>query len=209
MKNLLILINFFIIYFVGYGQVLRDVDKVTPFHEDIAAVRKNGQWGFINKDGEKLIDFRDDLVSTTDEHFLDENGITSITYPLFKDGRCLIKKLVDGVNYYGYIDKNGKEIIKTQYLNATNFHNGYAVVIKFAKNIIGSNDVLGKQVVSYKLEEYIIDTTGKLIKYLDNARNYLPSQIINKKQPIFYSKFMAPHLIAVKKKDQKWTIYEF
>ncbi len=119
------------------------------------------------------------------------------------------KKQIDGVNYYGYIDKNGKEIIATQYLNAANFNRGYAIVIKFAKNIIGNNDVLGKQMVSYKLEEYIIDTSGNLVKYLDNARNSIPSKIKKETPPSFYSKFIAPHLIAVKTKDKKWNIYEF
>ena len=175
MKNLIIIISCFIIYSLGYGQVIKDVDKVTPFHQGLAAIKKNNQWAFINKEGEKVINFRGDLVSTTDKHFLDENGITSITYPLFKDNRCLIKKLIDGVYYYGYIDKNGVEIIAPQYLNATNFNNGYAIVIKFAKNIVGNNDVLGKRIVSYKLEEYIIDNSGNLIKYLDNARNSIPS----------------------------------
>ncbi len=209
MKNLVFLVIYFIIYFVGYAQIISDVDKVTPFHEDLAAIRKNNQWAFINIDGEKVIDFRNDLVSTTDEHFLDKNGITTITYPLFRGERCLIKKTIDGVNYYGYIDKSGKEIIPHQYLNATNFNNGYAIVIKFAKNIVGNNDVLGKQIVSYKLEEYIIDTSGNLIKYLDNARNSIPTKIKNETPPSFYSKFIAPHLIAVKTKDQKWNIYEF
>jgi hypothetical protein len=209
MKNLVFLVSYFIIYFVGYTQVIKDIDKITPFHEDLAAIRKNNQWAFINIDGEKVIGFRNDLVSTTDEHFLDKNGITTIAYPLFKDERCLIKKNIDGVNYYGYIDKSGKEIISAQYLNATNFNNGYAIVIKFAKNIVGNNDVLGKQIVSYKLEEYIIDTSGNLIKYLDNARNSIPSKIKNKIPPSFYSKFIGPHLIAIKTKDQKWNIYEF
>lgn len=209
MKNLMILLSCFIIYSVGYTQVVEEVDEVTPFHENLAAIRKNKQWAFINKDGIKVIDFRGDLVSTKDKHFLDENGITSITYPLFKDNRCLIKKLINDVYYYGYIDQNGKEIIAPQYLNATNFNNGYAIVIKFAKNIVGNNDVLGKQIVSYKLEEYIIDTSGNLIKYLDNARSSIPSKIKNNKPPTFCSKFIAPHLVAVKDKNQKWNIYEF
>ncbi len=91
MKNLVVLISSFIICFFAYGQVLTDIDEVTPFHEGLAAIRKNNQWAFINIEGVKVIDFRDDFVSTKDEHFLDENGITSVTYPLFKDGRCLIK----------------------------------------------------------------------------------------------------------------------
>ncbi len=210
MRNILLVVSCFIIYFVGYGQVTSNIDVVTPFHEGLAAIKTNNQWAFINKEGDKVIDFRDDLVSTKEKHFSDTDKSASVAYPIFNENRCLIKKLIDDVYYYGYIDKNGKEVIKAEYLNATNFNNGYAIVIKFAKNIMGTNDVLGKRMVSYKLEEYIIDTSGNLVKYLDNARNCLPSKIKNNIAPNFYSKFIAPHLIAVKNtKDQKWNIYKF
>jgi len=210
MKNLIILFSCFLIYSFGYCQIIKDVDEVSPFHEDLAAIKKGDQWGFINKEGVKVIDFRNDLVSTTDEHFFDENGLRSVAYPLFKNGRCLTRKLIDGVYNYGYIDKTGKEVIAAQYLNATNFYNGYGIVIKFAKNVVGKNEVLGKQIVSYKLEEYIIDVSGKLVKYLDNARNCSPSKIKNNMPPVFYSKFIAPHMIAVKSSEnEKWNIYQF
>ncbi len=209
MRTATIFILFIIFCSHGMAQIIRGVDEVTPYHEDLAAIKKGNQWAFINKEGLKVIDFRDDLVSTIDEHFLDENGISPVSYPLFKEGRCLINKLIDGVYYYGYIDNNGKEIIAPQYVNATNFTNGYAIIIKFATIVLGENEALDKRVVSYKLEEYVIDTSGKLIKYLDNARNSIPSNLKNNIPPKFESKFIAPHLIAVKAKDQKWDIYEF
>lgn len=209
MRSTTIFIIFIIFCSQGIAQIIRGVDEVTPYHEDLAAIKKENQWAFINKEGLKVIDFRDDLVSTIDEHFLDEKGISSVSYPLFKEGRCLIKKIIDRVYYYGYIDNNGKEIIAPQYVNATNFMNGYAIIIKFATIVLGENEALDKRVVSYKLEEYVIDTSGKLIKYLDNARNSIPSNLKNNIPPEFESKFIAPHLIAVKTKDQKWDIYEF
>ena len=209
MRSSTIFILFIVFCSQGIAQIIRGVDEVTPYHEDLAAIKKGNQWAFINKEGLKVIDFRDDLVSTIDEHFLDEKGISSVSYPLFKEGRCLIKKIIDRVYYYGYIDNNGKEIIAPQYVNATNFMNGYAIIIKFATIVLGENEALDKRVVSYKLEEYVIDTSGKLIKYLDNARNSIPSNLKNNIPPEFESKFIAPHLIAVKTKDQKWDIYEF
>jgi len=209
MKNLVILISCFIVYSFGYGQVFNEIDEITPFHENFSAIKKNKQWAFINREGVKVINFRGDIVSTTDKYFLSDSGIISVDYPLFKDGKCLIKKLIDGVYYYGYIDENGKEIIAPQYVNATNFTNGYAIVIKFAKNIIGKNNVLGKRVVIHKLEEYIIDSSGNLVKYLDNSRSSIPSEIKNETPPSFYSKIIAPYLVAVKNKDKKWNIYKF
>ncbi len=209
MRTTAIFILFFTFYSFGIAQIMRDVDEVTPYHEDLAAIKKGNQWAFINKEGVKVIDFRNDLVATIDEHYLDENGITSVSYPLFKEGRCLIRKLIDGVYYYGYIDKSGNELISPQFVNATNFTNDYAIIINFATIILGENEVLNKRMVAYKLEEYIIDATGKLVKYLDNARNSIPLNLRNNIPPGFESKFVAPHLIAVKTKDQKWDIYEF
>lgn len=209
MRATVYFIIFCIFYSFGYGQIIRDVDFVTSYHDGLAAIKKNNEWAFVNEEGEKVIDFRDDLVSTIDDQYLDENGISSVSYPLFKEGRCLIRKLINGINYYGYIDKKGDEVIAPKYVNASNFLNGYAIIIKFATDVIGENEALDKRVVSYKLEEYVIDTSGKLIKYLENDRIIVPSKIKSKTPPGFESKFIAPHLIAVKRKENKWEIHKF
>ena len=203
MKNLVILIICLFIHSIGYTQIMTNVEEISPFYEELSAIKKGTQWAFISSKGVKVIGFRDDLVCSKNE-----TGIISDTYPVFREGRCLTKKLIDGTYHYGYIDKNGKEIIATKYLNASNFENGYAIVITVEKEIVGFNKVLGRNVVSNTLKEYIIDTSGKKIKYLDNARNYIKSK--DKTPPIFYSKFIAPHLIAVKTTDElKWNIYKF
>ncbi len=203
MKNLVVLIICLAMQSFGYAQIIENVDDISPFYEEFSAIKKGDQWAFINRKGIKVIDFRDDLVCCKYE-----TGIISDTYPVFSEGMCLIRKLIEGVYHYGYIDKNGNEIIAPQYINASNFKDGYAVVITVEKEIVGFNKVLGKNVVSNTLKEYIIDTSGKTIKLLDNARNYIKSK--DKTPPFFYSKFIAPHLIAVKTTDEKkWNIYEF
>ncbi len=203
MKNVIILVICFLMHSFAHAQIMKDIDEIAPFHEGLSAIKKGDQWAFINIKGTKVIDFRNDLVSSR----IEKNGIG---YPLFRNGRCLIKKLNNGVYYYGYIDQNGKEIIPPQYLNATNFKNDYAIVITLEKEIIGFNESLGKNVVSYTLKEYIIDTSGVTIKHLDNARNYVKSKYKGNKLPSFYSKFIGPHLIAVQTTDAlKYNIYEF
>lgn len=190
-------------YTVGSAQIIKDIDEVSPFHEGLSAIKKADQWAFINNKGVKVIDFRNDLVTSKTEE-------TSKSYPVFRDERCLIRKLIDGVYYFGYIDNNGKEIITPQYLNATNFKSGYAIVIVLEKEVIGFNESLGKNVVSYTLKEYIIDTSGITVKHLDNARNYVKSKYKDNKLPSFYSKFIGPHLIAVQTTDAlKYNIYKF
>lgn len=201
MKNLIIIFICFQLHFVSFAQIFNDVDEVTPFQEDLTAVKKGNEWGFIDKKGTLVIDFRSDLVLTNSNP---NKEITS-SYPVFKNGRCLIKKLIDNTYFFGFIDKKGNEIIEPIYLNATNFKNGYAIVILPSKDVIGYNEVLKKDIVSSKIEEFIINPSGEVVKYLENPRK----NITSKTPPVFYSKFIAPNLIAVKKKDQKWDIYKF
>lgn len=205
MKNLVIIIICLQLHVVSFAQIFNDIDQATPFQGDIAAVNKGNQWGFINKEGTLVIDYRNDFVLTNN---IDKMGIVS-SYPVFKDGRCLIRKLSGDTYFYGYIDETGNEVIKPNYLNASNFENGYAIVILTSINVIGYNEVLKKDIISSKIEEFIINPSGEKMKYLENPRSYDSPKTNPKTPPVFYSKFIAPHLIAVKKKDQKWDIYEF
>ena len=201
MKSFIIIFICLQLHFVSFAQIFNDIDEATPFQGDIAAVKKGNQWGFIDKNGTLVIDFRSDFVLTD---IPSTKGIIS-SYPVFKNKRCLIKKLIDKTYYFGFIDKKGNVVIEPMYLNATNFKNGYAIVILTSKDIIGYNEILKKNIVSSKIEEFIINPKGDIIKYLENPRN----NDSPKKPPVFYSKFIAPNLIAVKKKDQKWDIYKF
>lgn len=197
MKNILILFICLFIQSTGLSQVIANIDKVFPLTEDLIAIKKGNLWGFLNEKGLKVIDFRNDFVLNEEQ------------FPFFTDGRCLIKKRIGNKYLYGYINNEGKEVITPQYLNASKFENGYAIIIKIFTETIGYNEVLKKDINSSKLEEYIINTNGEIIKYLENPRNYIPSKVTSKIPPKLHSKFIAPHLIAVMKKDEKWDIYEF
>lgn len=204
MKNLLILIICFGIHFTSFAQIVTDIDEVYPLQNDFVALKKGNQWAFINKNGEKVIDYRDDLVLTEKVNSLKEIS----AYPVFNDGRCLIKKIKENTVYFGYINEKGVEIIKSQFLNATNFSNGFAIVVLSSKDSIGFNYVLKKAIVSNILEEYVIDTSGELVKYLYNPRKNVPANYKNG-IPIIESKFISPKLVAVKTKNKKWEIHQF
>lgn len=201
MKNFIILLICVHLHVVSFAQIFNDVDEVTQLQGAIIAVKKGNQWGFIDKDGTVVIDFRNDFVLTS---ITSDSGVI-LMYPIFKDDRCLIKKLIDDTYYFGYVNTKGEEVIKPIYLNATNFENGYAIVILPSKDKIGYNEVLKKDIVSSKIEEFIINSSGETVKYLENPRNNTSS----KTPPVLYSKFIAPNIIAVKKKDLKWDIYKF
>ena len=203
MKNLLIIFFFLHITTSSIAQILNDVDKIYPFQEDLAAVQKNNKWGFINKKGELVIDYRSDLV-VSNNHL---NNLNS--YPIFKNNRCLIKKQVNEIYYYGYIDKTGTIIIAPQFLNATNFENGHALIIAPSKEVIGFNKLLNKDIISSNIEEFVINTIGEKVRYLENPFKYNLQKRKSTVPPVFHSKFIAPNIVAVQKHDMKWDVYQF
>lgn len=202
MKNLLIIFFFLQIATSSIAQILSNVDEVYPFQEDLAAVQKNNQWGFINKQGELVIDYRSDLVVTN-------NLGNSSSYPIFKNNRCLIKKLIDEIYYFGYIDNTGTIVIAPQFLNATNFKNGHALVIAPSKEVIGFNKLLNKDIISSNIEEFVINTMGEKVRYLENPFKYNLQKRKSIVPPVFHSKFIAPGIVAVQKHDMKWDVYQF
>lgn len=205
MKNLLILIICSFMHSAAFAQILGDLDEFSPLQGDFIAVRKANQWAFIDKnDGKKTIDFRDDLVLTSRVNSLNQ----TISYPVINDGRCLIRKLKGETYYYGYINEKGEEIIKPQFINASNFSNGFAIVVLASKDSIGFNYVLKKPVVSNNMEEYVIDANGVLVKYLYNPRKNVAANYKNG-VPIIESRFIGPNLVAVKTKSKKWEIHQF
>lgn len=204
MKKLLLLIICLTLHPFLLAQVLGNLDDVSNLQNDFIAVKKADQWAFLNKEGGKVIDFRSDLVLTDKVNYLNQ----IISYPEFNDGRCLIRKLKGDTYYYGFIDKKGIEIIKPQFINATNFSDGYAIVVLSSKDSIGFNYVLKKPIVSNYMEEYVIDASGELVKYLYNPRKNVPDNYRNG-VPIIESKFIAPRVVAVKNKNGKWDIHVF
>jgi len=201
MKNLVVLVLSLTFCATGLAQQIEGIDEIAPFHEGLAAIKKDNLWGFINEQGKLVIDFRDDIVASLG----DKDGM----YPHFKEDRCMIKKNVDGVLFYGFIDKTGKEVIAPAFVKTSNFSNGYAIIVNYEKYVVGKNPLLGVDVVNHLLEEYVIDRTGKIVKYLYNSRKCNLSQLKDKNAPCFDSKFIAPRMVAAKKEDGKWDIHTF
>ncbi len=181
-----------------FSQILDNVDYIAPEKDGVIAIKKGANWSFIDATAHTLIDFRSDLVVMSNS-----DG----DYPIFVNDRCLIKKQVDGLYMYGFIDKSGKEVIPPQFLLATSFRDGKAIILKKVTEKVGENTVLGKNVVSSKLEEYVIDTSGKTVKYL-SSRHYVPKSIGAKSQLKISSKFITNNLVAVKDRNSKWSLYK-
>lgn len=190
------------VYIPANSQIIKEIDQVSTYNEELAAIKKGDQWAFIDTEGKIVIDFRDDLVpvkSTTSEE----------KYPIFSNGRALISLTEDKITYYGYIDKTGKDVILAEYVNATPFKDGFALVMQYSKEVVGQNKLLGKDVVSYQIEEFVIDPQGKAMTPMLNPRNYVPDKMKSGKVPAFTTVFLGKRMIGVKMADEKWEIYKF
>jgi hypothetical protein len=202
MKKIFLLLLGFIIYIPVNSQLITGLDEVSPFNEGLAAVKKGDQWAFMDKQGAIALDFRDDLVATSQKE-------GDIKAPVFKNGRALISRTEENITYFGYIDKSGKEVVKSIYVNATPFKNGFAVVMGYSKEVVGRNKVLGKNVVSYEIEEFVIDLNGKAMTPMLHTRNYVPDKMKSGKSPDFTTIMLGARMVAVKTSEQKWEVYKF
>lgn len=147
--------------FCGLTQVVENIDYVSPFHDGFAAVKKGGQWAFINEKGTFVMQYRDDLVPIKMEEGM---------YPVLKNGRALIQESNEGIVFYGYIDMNERIVIKPQFINALNFKFDKAIATTLTKNKLGYNAVMDKPVVSHEYQEILIDSNGNIIAYLTEPK---------------------------------------
>jgi hypothetical protein len=199
MKNSIFL-HFIIalISFTCLSQTVKGIDYISPFHDGLAAVKKGNMWGFINTEGDLVINFRDDLVTT---------DFKSQNYPIFKNNRCLISDKKEGITYFGYINKSGETIIKPVFLNASNFKDDTALVILVVKDTIGHNNILNKTVISHNYFEVLINTEGETTHYLTpNPKHITLSKNFVKQPPQFTTQLLSDNLFAVWTEDEKWVI---
>ncbi|WP_458626106.1 WG repeat-containing protein [Winogradskyella sp. PC D3.3] len=197
-RALLLLLVLVMVPLFGNGQTIEDIDFVSPFHNGLAAIKKDGQWAFIDKKGAIVIDYRSDLVPTT---------IDNVSYPIFSDDRCIIEASKDGISYFGYIDSSGATVITPQFLNAANFNNGKALALELIKNTVAKNKALDKNVVYYKYYEVVIGLDGTVEYYLNPAGvNVVVDKDYLRQPPTIAAKRLSDHLYAVKNKNNKWSL---
>ncbi|MFC0035951.1 WG repeat-containing protein [Cardiobacterium valvarum] len=86
-------------------------DRIRPYSEGMAAVEKNGRWGFIDQQGREIVkpQYQDVLP--------------------YGESRAAVKK--DG--HWGFVNKRGKETVKPQYDNVWSYKDGRATVEKDGK----------------------------------------------------------------------------
>ncbi|MFS4491278.1 WG repeat-containing protein [Maribacter sp. 2308TA10-17] len=184
---------------------LTEIDEIAPFSEELAAVRKGNQWGFIDKDGVLVIDFRDDLVWNA-EADTSAYGIKGIRQPSFQNGRCMVKTIIEDIPVYGFIDTMGKLVVEHKFLNVNPFDDKYTTGIIYEKVFQGKNEIK-LDVYKYKFHEVVMDTSGEIHEYLLQPEN-IQMRKSRYELPWLRSKLIAKNLIAIRGNDNQLEIHK-
>ncbi len=152
-------------------------EKVRGFSDGLAAVCKNGKWGYINLRGNVVItpqyqevgDFHEDMAAVCVDNrwgFIDKSNtfVISPKYCAAHHFSCGLAAVAiapvsssgeDVVSYYGanednwiYIDKNGNMPFKNRFPYAYSFSNGYACVYSSLRKELYYIDKNGKNIFS-------------------------------------------------------------
>jgi hypothetical protein len=184
--------------------IMDNLDDVAPFSEGLAAVRKGNQWGFIDKTGKLVIDFRDDIV-WNDNGDPSRRGVEGIKYPQFKEGFCYVQKLDDqGIPHYGFIDTSGNLVVEPEFLNLSHFDDGYAIGIYVRKDFKGKNE-FSLNIYDYTFTELIINTSGEMVWPISERKDILMSKRMYK-LPELRAKMLSSELLSNQTESGTWEV---
>jgi len=135
----------------GECQPLTGLDYVGPFSEGLAMVSAGGKCGFINAQGETVVEPQYSSAGN------------------FVGGRAIVSMEEDGK--VGFIDKTGKVVVPLEYDGANDFENGYARVGKADGDGMkaGVVDAAGKVVVPTEYDAVTILDGGFAVGNRDSA----------------------------------------
>lgn len=138
-----------------FTEVVRKYDKLAAFSDGMAAVCKNGKWGYINHKGEEVIPCQFDSEGEYNQIMaahIDENSCVSHA---FHEGVALVRRNEE----WGVIDKEGKVVVEYgKYDFLEDCHDG----IICASNEDGESAVFfnknGEKQFELDIDEYICST---------------------------------------------------
>ena len=151
---LIVVVAITVTWILIYNNTLRTVDNdylytldgrwdgAKDFSENLAAVKKDGKWGYIDCDGNVIVkpmyssanSFSEGLAAVQNDGkwgYIDKTGKLVIPFTLestyaFSEGLAVYSK----GNYYGYINTAGETVIEAIYSEASSFQDGIACVKK-------------------------------------------------------------------------------
>ena len=173
-------------------------DEVKKFHEGFAAVKRENKWCYVNINGVEIVppsyyevtDFINGFAivinNKYDKAFLDTSGkmITPMIYyqvSPFQEGYAAVAKGTYPNIQWGFINKEGKEVIIPKYSNVDDFIDGIARV--YLKNKVGFINETGKEITEIIYYSYGSKNLGnglaKLEQDINNRTSFVG--VINKK----------------------------
>lgn len=183
---------------------ISELDEVAPFSEGLAAVRKQDQWGFIDKTGKLVIDFRNDVAWNKNPD-TDRQDIRSIRYPQFKNGLCPIQKIEEeGIPFYGFMDTQGRIVVQPEYLNIAHFNEGKTVGIYCKRTFRGKNN-FQLNIYEYTFTEVVMNANGEIIWPIQDRDGILMTKR-RYEIPELRARLVSEDLLAVKGSANRWEI---
>ncbi|SMG18513.1 WG repeat-containing protein [Arenibacter troitsensis] len=205
MKNIIITaFAMFMFPNVFHSQTVKNIEEIAPFNEGLAAVRQGNQWGFINEEGQLVINFRNDIYWNQDAD-TSKKDISGVQYPMFNEGRCLITKIVeDGVPVFGFMDTKGNVVLEPQLLNVYPFKNGFTTAVLFEKSMKGKNE-FNLDIYEFKFHDVMLDISGEIVEFFNRRYNI---QMTKKRyqRPSVGVKQLSKGLVGVHTQDQGWEV---
>ena len=141
-----------VIFFVAsyLGKSSKKDDNITLFKNGYLAVKKDGNWGVVNKKGKTIIPFEYEKIKICDldnlflvkedgKYGFINNDIIYVINNDYEDADVFSENglaPVEKKDKWGYIDKNGKYVVKPKYDLAFGFYNDTAVVSRDDKNYL-------------------------------------------------------------------------
>lgn len=146
------------------NEIDKKYDYVEDFYDGIARVRLDNKWGFINENGDTIVEVEYDYVG----HY--SNNLATV-----------------GLNgKYGYVDANGSVVIELKYCETRSFHNDFAKIkLNDEYGYVDTNGdeyfIRQKDNKIYKIKNnkkiaYLEYDENKLYKMFDKNMTYLGLQ---------------------------------
>lgn len=144
-------------------------NSASSFSENAASVYYNEGWGFIDRTGDAFTGFIYDSPSSfkeglapVDDGFIDQSGQLAFNFleehyydgaDSYHDGIATVYKIMQRELYYGFMDRQGKEVIAPQYpyIRTIEFREGRAAIYEDGR--WGFVDRMGKVVVTPQFED--------------------------------------------------------
>lgn len=145
-------------------------EDVGEFSEGLAAVMIDGKWGYINENGEVVIDFKFDIAKS----FQDNIAIVGVLNEELSEGNARVFS-------WGIINQKGEMLTDKSYSTIFDFNNGIAIVGKVNSlsviNING-NELLNKTYDFLKIADNDIALVRENSKYMfiDLAENRIGTE---------------------------------